>query len=139
MADDVDAGGARGFGGPHEILLAQHEDFGAHDARERGPGGKAEHEDQPVEAIAEEGQDEHGQEEAGRCLEELRHPHDSLIDQPSQIAGKEAERHSDGERDGGHRSGKEDRGSRAPQHPAQEVAAQGVGAHQMGEGWWVQR
>ena len=118
-------------GGFHEAALLERERLAAHDARIRDPPADAEHEDQVHEARPEDGEEGDAEQEHGKGELDLAEPHEEIVGPAAAVAGPEPDGHPQDRRH--HHGGEPDpqRDARAMEEPAQDIAAQGIGAEGM--------
>ena len=130
--------------GPQHLLgleieaVADGQSLGAGDAAELGNEGDADQEDQIGEPRAQHRHQRQGQDQPGKRVDDVEDGEDELIDRPRRIGRDHAEQDADGEgdRQDHHRHADGDAG--AIDGPAEQIAAELVGAEEMREGGTLQ-
>nr|WP_198961534.1 ABC transporter permease subunit [Pseudonocardia sp. MH-G8] len=129
--DDQPRRGADAAGGLHEGLLPQPEHHAAHEPQEPGRHEDPDREHRVAQARAEHRDQRDRQQQRREAHRRVVQAHDEGVEAAAGVAGQEPERHPDRHRHDQREADREQRHPGADDQPAEDVAAELVGAEQV--------
>lgn len=135
---DADVAGADGARGIDKVALADAEHFAADEAGVADPRAHAQKQDDVEEPAADEGHGRDEEHEEGDGRLRVSHPHDDVAGETAAVTCDQAHHDAGGDADDSGRGADEQRNAGADEDPAEDIAAEVVGAHEAGPAFKVQ-
>ena len=132
VKNHVSVSGAQGLSRSDEIALLQRQHFAAHDPAILHPAAEHQRHDEITDALAKKGHYGNGDQEKRKGEKDFRDLADDFVSGAAKISGDSAERAADQAGENHRRRADHQRDPRAVNNPAQHIAAEIVGAEQIG-------